>query len=365
LFFLQDISPLLVEVFEADNVSYSTREPNRLTFTLNFTYPPRDIPAEIRVFQAPEIESPDQVWVLEHLKDAVIDDNLRRIYDIHNIHTQLLLPVTDAQQNLTGVIGIGYERDIHLPEDTMGLARTFAAQINLGLQKMNLLNRSQRQAEQMQQLAMLSQSVQAVLDETTILRTVLRELRRVLPYEYLTILLTEANETLSQAAYATPAETIIISERRPYDLSKDAIARKAWEEQGVAHADNVRRTWSWEHPLRASLGSIVAVPLFIGGRALGLIEVGAAAVYAYSETDITALLQVGNQIALGLENARDLERTERLARNRALANRISTVMQEQMDVETILQAALKEVSRAIGARRARIRLGPQETGPQA
>jgi GAF domain-containing protein len=230
---------------------------------------------------------------------------------------------------------------------------------------MHLLNRSQRQAQQMEQLALLSQSVQAVLDETTILRTVLRELRRVLPYEYLTILLLQNETTLVQAAYATPAESVIVVERKPYDLTKDAIARQAWDEQGVAHAENVRRTWSWEHPLRASLGSIIAVPLFMGGRALGLIEVGSAAVYAYSETDITALLQVGNQIALALENARDLERTERLARNRALANRISTVMQEQMDVETILQAALKEVSRAIGARHARIRLGPQETGPQS
>lgn len=120
--------------------------------------------------------------------------------------------------------------------------------------------------------------------------------------------------------------------------------------------------------LRLQVANVLLVLFGVGslsGTLIGLIEVGSAAVYAYSETDITALLQVGNQIALALENARDLERTERLARNRALANRISTVMQEQMDVETILQAALKEVSRAIGARHARIRLGPQETGPQS
>ena len=363
--FLQDISPLLLEVFQADNVSYSAREPNRQTFTLNFTYPHREISSDLRVFQAPEITSEDSVWILENLGAANVDENLRHIYEIYNMQSQMLLPITDAQQTLVGVIGVGYERVTQISTEIQGLARTFATQINLGLQKMHLLNRSQRQAEQMEQLALLSQSVQAVLDETTILRTVLREVRRVLPYEYLTVLLAQGEATLVQAAYATPAEAVIVTERKPYDLSKDAIARQAWDEQGVAHAENVRRTWSWEHPLRASLGSIIAVPLFMGGRALGLIEIGSAAVYAYSETDVTALLQVGNQIALALENARDLERTERLARNRALANRISTVMQEQMDVETILQAALKEVSKAIGARHARIRLGPQETGPQS
>jgi|GEM_PF-4953702 len=363
--FLQDISPLLLEVFQADNVSYSAREPNRQTFILNFTYPQREISTEIRVFQAPQITSEDSVWILENLASANVDENLRQIYEIYNMQSQMLLPITDAQQTLVGVIGVGYERVTQISTEMQGLARTFATQINLGLQKMHLLNRSQRQAEQMEQLALLSQSVQAVLDETTILRTVLREVRRVLPYEYLTVLLAQGDATLVQAAYATPAESVIVAERKPYDLAKDAIARQAWDEQAVAHAENVRRTWSWEHPLRASLGSIIAVPLFMGGRALGLMEVGSAAVYAYSETDVTALLQVGNQIALALENARDLERTERLARNRALANRISTVMQEQMDVETILQAALKEVSKAIGARHARIRLGPQETGPQS
>jgi GAF domain-containing protein len=363
--FLQEISPLLMQVFQADNVAYSALEAKRQVFTLNFTYPPRELPAEIRVFQSPDIEFSENVAVLENLAELKVDENLRRIYEIYNMQTQMLLPLVDAQKNLMGVIGIGYERITLISDEMRELARTFVAQINLGLQKMNLLNRSQRQAQQMEQLALLSQSVQAVLDETTILRTVLRELRRVLPYDYLTVLLVQGDAPLVQAAYATPAESVIVPERKPYDLTKDAIAKQAWDEQGVAHADNVRRTWSWEHPLRASLGSIVAVPLFMGGRALGLIEVGSAAVYAYSETDVTALLQVGNQIALALENARDLERTERLARNRALANRISTVMQEQMDVETILQAALKEVSRAIGARHARIRLGPQETGPQS
>lgn len=363
--FLQAISPLLQEVFRADNISYAAREPNRQTFILNHISPYREVANEIRVFQAPDVDFADGFWILENPTDPSLDENLRRIYEIYNMKTQLLLPITDAQQNLTGVIGVGYERVPEITQDMRNLARTFATQINLGLQKMQLLNRSQRQAQQMEQIALLSQSVQAVLDEATILRTVLRELRRVLPYEYLTILLAQNESTLVQAAYATPAESVIVPDRKPYDLTKDGIAQQAWREQGVAHAENVRRTWSWEHPLRASLGSIVAVPLFMGGRALGLIEVGSAAVYAYSETDITALLQVGNQIALALENARDLERTERLARNRALANRISTVMQEQMDVETILQAALKEVSRAIGARHARIRLGPQESGSQS
>ncbi len=363
--FLHEISPLLLEAFQADNISYSEREHKRTSYTLNFSFPPRDIPPDNRVFQAPDVTGrEDTVWLIENIAAASLDDNLRAIYAIYNIQSQFLLPIFDSQKTLIGVIGVGYEHMIQIPPETQDLARTFAAQINVGLQKMHLLHRSQRQAQQMEQLALLSQSVQAVLDETTILRTVLRELRRVVPYEYLTILLANDDGILTQAAYATPAETIIMSERKPYDLTKDGIAAQAWQEQGVVHADNVRRTWSWEHPLRASLGSIVALPLLIGGRVLGLIEVGSAAVYAYSETDITALLQVGNQIALALENARELERTERLARNRELANRISTVMQEQMDVETILQAALKEVGKAIGARRARIRLGPQESGPK-
>lgn len=362
--FLQKISPLLRQAFQADNFSYSVREPNRQTFILSFTDPKWDVPADVRVFQQLPVDESggDKVWFLRDVSQMPLDANLKRIYEIYNIKSQILMGIFDGQQELIAVIGLGYQAIFDPGETSRRLAQTFGTQINLSIQKIQLLARSQQQARQMQQLALFSQSVQAVLDETAILRTTLHDLRHVIAYEYLTLLLIAETDVtqLVQAAYATPAEAIILAERRPYDLAKDAIAREAWASKHTAYAENVRRTWTWEHPLRASLGSILAAPLFLGGRAVGVIEIGSAATYAYSETDTTALLQVGNQIALALENANDLERTERLARNRALANRISTVMQEQMDVETILQSALKEVGRAVGARRARIRLGSSD-----
>ncbi|MFW5772496.1 MAG: hypothetical protein ACOCZH_04150, partial [Phototrophicaceae bacterium] len=57
----------------------------------------------------------------------------------------------------------------------------------------------------------------------------------------------------------------------------------------------------------------------------------------------------------------NLHNFERLAHSRALVNQITGQMQQQQDMASILELTVSELGRALGARRARIRLAMPDT----
>ena len=74
--------------------------------------------------------------------------------------------------------------------------------------------------------------------------------------------------------------------------------------------------------------------------------------------------QMTDQLAVAIENAEAYTQSQRQARNEALVNDIATRLQRQTDVQSMLDITLSEMGKALGARRARIRLAtpadPQE-----
>ncbi|TVP76079.1 MAG: GAF domain-containing protein [Gemmatimonadales bacterium] len=70
------------------------------------------------------------------------------------------------------------------------------------------------------------------------------------------------------------------------------------------------RRWEEKGLLRAGIRSYVSVPLGIRHRPLGVLAIGSRRPGQFSPEDATFLEQMGNQIALGLQNMLDHERTE-------------------------------------------------------
>jgi GAF domain-containing protein len=69
-----------------------------------------------------------------------------------------------------------------------------------------------------------------------------------------------------------------------------------------------------------------------------------------------------NQLAVAIENAEAYRQSQRVAQNEALINDIATHFQQHSAVEDMLHIAVDELGRALGARRARIRLSMQADG---
>jgi GAF domain-containing protein len=101
---------------------------------------------------------------------------------------------------------------------------------------------------------------------------------------------------------------------------------------------------------------IVAVPVELRGQPIGAIEVEIDD--SARQNDALEMLQsVAQRLALSIDNARLFEQAQDLAQREREVNAISVRLQAASDMEDLARTALQELSRALGAQSASIRLG--------
>jgi len=134
-------------------------------------------------------------------------------------------------------------------------------------------------------------------------------------------------------------------------------ARQAWLEG--------RSTVTTIQPETGSDGqdtlSALATPIKLRDQVVGVLNLRFEGEAVSSET-VSLVEEVADRLALALENARLLEETRQRAERERLIGDITARVRASMDLEGILQTAVRELGVALGSDRAFIRLG---AGPQS
>jgi PAS domain S-box-containing protein len=111
--------------------------------------------------------------------------------------------------------------------------------------------------------------------------------------------------------------------------------------------------------------STLIAPIMLRGQVIGAIGFeGDAPDHSWSPEDLAVVEAVTNQVALALENARLLEEAQRRASRERLASAVTARMRETLDMDTVLQTAIREMGEALGIAEVEVRMGsgraPQE-----
>ncbi len=107
----------------------------------------------------------------------------------------------------------------------------------------------------------------------------------------------------------------------------------------------------------------VAVPIELRGQTVGAIEVVLDS-EAHPTDTLDMIQSVAQRLALSVDNARLFEQTQELAQQELEVNTISTRIQGLTDTDDLVRTVVQEMSRALGAERATVRLGaPAGLGP--
>ena len=101
------------------------------------------------------------------------------------------------------------------------------------------------------------------------------------------------------------------------------------------------------------IGSILVVPAMIQGRLIGVLALYTATIREFSPDEIDFLKVLAEQGALAIENARLVDS---LRRNTKMFSDLAANIASSLDIKTILQTLAEEVSQALGAKAASIRL---------
>jgi len=294
--------------------------------------------------------------------DVRVTEATRDLMKKNGIHAFGFFPII-VQERLFGSIGL----DIITPgqqftPEMVDIAQTITTQVAIGLQNIRLLNDTQRRAEQLQRITAFSQSVQATLDLPNIFNLMLAESAEMLQQDQMSIALYDPaqGQLRKVAEQAEGFANVNLNADETVPL-KGYIAN-VWETWQLLHIQDAKNAPEKIEP-KTNARSLMVAPLISRGRILGIVSVGSARAYAYSETDIAVFQQLVSQVAVAIENADAFRQSQRVAKNEALVNDISTQLQRQMDIHSMLDVTVNELGRVLGARRARIRLGTNAPSP--
>jgi GAF domain-containing protein/HAMP domain-containing protein len=109
--------------------------------------------------------------------------------------------------------------------------------------------------------------------------------------------------------------------------------------------------------------SELAIPLLYRNELLGVLNVESEQVAAYTENDEEMLGTLAGSLAAIIANARLLEQIRRQAERERTLYEVTSKIRRSTDIQTILATTASELTRAVGARRAQIRIDSSETAP--
>jgi GAF domain-containing protein len=104
----------------------------------------------------------------------------------------------------------------------------------------------------------------------------------------------------------------------------------------------------------ANIRSELAIPMIYRGEILGILNVESDQPSAYSENDEELLGTLGGSLAAIIANARLLEQIRRQVDRERLLYEVTSKIRRSPDVQTIMATTANELSKALGARSARI-----------
>jgi HAMP domain-containing protein len=118
-----------------------------------------------------------------------------------------------------------------------------------------------------------------------------------------------------------------------------------------------------ENELLPDTRSEAAVPLRIGDRVIGALDVQSRAPEAFTQADVDTLQILADQIAVAIENGRLFARQQRIVQLEQIVSSLTAKIYKSLTLDSVLENAAVELGRALGARRAVVRLKPAPEPP--
>lgn len=269
--------------------------------------------------EIPESESSVRV-ILEEQKPIIINDTEKeaKFADLveparpYGVRSLCLLPLTSPRRQLgVLVFGTTYQKDYDAED--LKLMTTVAAHVAVAVE--NALNFEDacsyqqlllRERDRLRLLLEVNNHVISHLELGDLFQAVSSALRDCFHHEYTGLWLFEEGTTKLrcvgmdfpsnrgfiqklQSADMTPSELAEVRARVPKIIKREEIAQLPAAIASPVLAENMR--------------SGVSIPLVVGSKPLGVLTLGSTGESAFAQEELGLLLQVGNQVALVMENA--------------------------------------------------------------
>jgi len=132
------------------------------------------------------------------------------------------------------------------------------------------------------------------------------------------------------------------------EQEQSLVARAGRTRQAII-VNDVRSDPGWlPNPILTETASELAVPMIVGDRLLGVLDVQSDRINAFSEEDASIQTTLASQVATALQNARSFSQAQQQAERETTVNQITQKIQNTTSIEAALQIAARELGHALG-----------------
>jgi len=269
-----------------------------------------------------------------------------------NTTALLILPLV-SDQHLTALVFAQMVGDARFGTNEIEVARTITNQATIALENARLYQSTVRTAERFAILNEISAQISASLDPEEIYVSVHKAAERLMPVEAFVISIFDEENNEIDPVYMLDLGKRIPSQRVSFGtgMSSDVIrSGKPILVSSLEQADKINVERMTDGVVTQS---IVAVPMMLGGKVLGMLSAQSYQADVYSEEDMQILGTLANQAIVAIQNGRLFAETQNLASQLEMRviERTSQLQREQNNTETLLRI-LTEVSSSLDLDRA-------------
>jgi len=307
------------------------------------------------------------------LSDAPLFDRLREsqgIFNTENITAEpdlrpimnlvgddtnalLVLPLSSGQ-NLRALLFVHIVGNGRFTLTEIELARTITNQAAIALENARLYQSTVRTAERFSVLNQASSLIGASLDPEAIYAAIHDAVGRLMPVDAFVISLLDDEKREVEGVYLVDKDVRTPNTHMPLGEGLSGRVILSGQPLNLVNADQADKMGAiMVGDKREKPASVLAVPLTLGSKTIGMLSAQSYQSNAYTDEDLQLLSTLANQAVVAIQNGRLFGETQRLAQEleQRVIERTAQLKREQQNTETLLRI-LTEVSSSLDLDRA-------------
>ncbi len=268
-----------------------------------------------------------------------------------------------VQNNPIGALIIqDLEKEHAFNEDDLKFFSTIAGQVAGVIHNVQLLDESQQRALQLETAAEIARDISGSLNLDELLIKAVNFIRERFDFYHASVFLHDLPGEFAVIREAT-GEAGLQMKRSGYKIgigSKSIVGYVSSQGEKLVVGDTAKDATYYANPLFPDTRAEAALPLKVGERILGVLDVQSAQPYAFTEDKLRSLQILADQIAIAVVNTELFAETQEHLSQHRLLHHITTTAASGTTLEEALENAVNGLQVTLGGDRVTILLANRE-----
>lgn len=271
-----------------------------------------------------------------------------------------------AAGRVLGVMAVqSYEEEGAFDDEHLDLLFTIANQAAIAIENARLFEETRQRATQLEAIAELGRHITSILDLDELLSQIVELIHHILSYYQVHVFLVDevSKEAIFRAGSGEAGR--LIEEQGGLRLKVGEQGIVGWVAgagQSLLANDVSQEPRYMPHEALPATRSELAVPLKIGRRVIGVLDVQSDELNAFDQDDVAVLQTLGDQVAIAIENARLFEETHQRTLQLETLVGVSRRITSALTLDELLHQVVHLIQQSFGYYHVHVYLADAEAG---